>query len=196
MALPRSMATPRTLALDTKLRDAASGAMQQWPMPTIEDYTLIGAIVVLYSYAEFNLRRIAEALDYSDLLPEPWKGKAKDLELGQIEKAVRAAHVWSDQREVQSLQQLADLRPVRNMVAHFVVRRFPDDDAFLFAAKSAKDIRQVPGEDSDGSALSSVCERSEIIKVQKLVEQIQNWLAKVAPEFEERYGPPPQRNIV
>lgn len=189
MALPRSVESVRTLELKAKL-DAATTSLQKWPMPTMQDYTLIGAIVVLYSYAEFNLRRIAEALDYSNLLPKPWKGKAPRLDFAQIENAVRAAPVWSV-AEIQWLQNLADLRATRNLVAHFVVRRFPEDDAFLFVAKSAKDLKRVFGADVDTrEALTSICDCSQIIQVQRRVEEIQNWLSKVAPDFENKYGPP------
>jgi len=31
---------------------------------------------------------------------------------------------------------------MRNLIAHFAIRRFPNDDAFLFIAKSARDFKK------------------------------------------------------
>jgi hypothetical protein len=83
MSLPKNVETPRGLELQAKLKAAlaADPSFKDWPMPTKEDYVLIGGIVVLYSYVEFNLRRLAEAFDHSGLLPPPWKGRAMNLDV-------------------------------------------------------------------------------------------------------------------
>jgi hypothetical protein len=158
MALPKSVETPRGLELQAKL-NAADASMKDWPMPTKDDYLLVGGIVVLYSYVEFQLRRLAEVFDHANLLPNEWKGKAANLDIGQVEKAVAAAPVWAGP-DLETLRTLADLRPLRNLVAHFVVRRFPNDDAFLFVAKSAKDYKREFGtEPRLGVAMTAVVER-------------------------------------
>jgi hypothetical protein len=66
--------------------------------------------------------------------------KAGNLEVGEVEKAVRSATIWTDPSGQSALDRLAELRPLRNLVAHFIVRRFPEDDAFLFMTKSTRTI--------------------------------------------------------
>ena len=52
-----------------------------WPMLTRDDYVLVGNIVVLYSYMDLNLRRIAEVTDHAGILPPPWSGKVEKLNI-------------------------------------------------------------------------------------------------------------------
>ena len=88
MALPKSVVTPRGLEPMAKV-NAADPAIKDWPSPTNADCALIGGIVVMYSYVEFNLRRLCEALDRAGLLPIKFKGKSTKLDIGEVEKAVK-----------------------------------------------------------------------------------------------------------
>jgi hypothetical protein len=138
------------------------------------------------------LRRLAEAFDRADLLPRPWKGRAVDLNIGEVEKAVQAAPVWSGPADVEALQTLATHRRLRNLVAHFVVRRFPSDEAFLFIAKNAKDYeREFGAKPAPGVALTAVVGREQVVNAMGRIQHIQNWLAQVAVEFEKRLFPGP-----
>ena len=79
------------------------------------------------------------------------------------------------------------MRPMRNLIAHFIVRRFPEDDAFLFMTKSDKDYKRYYGtEPSPMVAMTAVIERKELVKVLKEVREIHKWLAVVAQESEVR----------
>jgi hypothetical protein len=55
--LPRNSETPRGLELE-KILKAAGPSMRSWSQPTKDDMVVIGGIVVLYSYVDFNLRRV------------------------------------------------------------------------------------------------------------------------------------------
>jgi len=194
MALPNTVETPRGLELQAKLKaaGAADQSLKDWPMPTKDDYVVIGGIVVLFSYVEFNLRRLAEAFDHAGLLPHPWMGRAMDLDIGQVERAVQAAPVWSGPADVEALKTLAELRRVRNLVAHFAVRRFPSDEAFLFVTKNAKDYEHEFGaKPAPGVAMTAVVEREQVVNALGHIQYIQNWLAQVVPEFEKRLFPAP-----
>ena len=139
----------------------------------------------MYSYVEFNLRRLCEALDRASLLLTKYKGKSTKLDIGDVEKAVREAPAWSDLTAHAALARLAELRPSRNLIAHFIVRRFPKDDAFLFMTKSDKDYKRYYGaEPSPMVAMTAVIERKELVKVLKEVQEIHKWLAVVAQESE------------
>lgn len=189
MALPRNVETPRTMELLAKVK-AAGNSVANWPMLTKDDYALIGGIVVMYSYVEFNLRRLAEAFDHAGRLPAKWKGRAMDLDIGQVEEAVQATPVWAGRDDVEALKALAALRPSRNLLAHFTIRRFPDDDAFLFVTKNAKDYERVLGrKPAKFMSMTAIVERDALLAVLKQTEHIHSWVAKVAAEFENRLLP-------
>jgi hypothetical protein len=50
MALPTSIETERTLYLQNILHSVPAEDLVNWPMPTRGDFTLIGKIIVHYSY--------------------------------------------------------------------------------------------------------------------------------------------------
>ena len=130
MALPKNVETPRGLELRAKLEAAiaAISVAQRLADATKDDYVVIGGIIVLFSYAEFNLRRLAEVFDHAGLLPRPWKDRAADLNIGEVEEAVQATPAWLlGPADVEALKTLAERRRLRNLVSHFVVRRFPND---------------------------------------------------------------------
>ena len=80
---------------------------------------------------------------------------------------------------------MEELRKFRNLVAHFAVRRFPDDDAFLFVAKSRRDFKRVFGADPPpGAALTSVADCAQVRNALKHVEHVQNWLAHATANLE------------
>ena len=193
MALPPNTETPRGLELQAKYKatEAADPSFKDWPMPTQDDFALIGSIVVLFTYVEFDLRRLAEAFDHAGLLPPPWKDRAMDLNIGEVEKAVQAAPAWGGPADVEVLKTLATHRRLRNLVAHFVVRRFPDNEAFLFLTNNSKDFEQVHGEKrAPGEAMTAVVEREQVVDALRGIASIRNWLAKVVIDFEKRFPPP------
>lgn len=190
MALPKSTRTPRLEELEAKLHSAPT-AMKDWPQPTKEDVLLIGGIVVLYSYVEFNLRRLVETFDHAGLLPEKWRGKALNLDLAEVEKAVQETPVWAGAHDVAALKELEQLRPLRNLVAHFAVSRFPEDDAWVFVTKNRRDYKYAVGKDvPPGVAMVAIVERDQIKTALRRIQHIHDWLAQVTPVFEKRLGPP------
>jgi hypothetical protein len=57
--------------------------------PTKEDLVLFGAYIALYSYIDFNLRRIVEALELVGELRGVGR-RAANLNMTEVENAVRA----------------------------------------------------------------------------------------------------------
>jgi hypothetical protein len=195
MALPKNNETPRGLELQNILK-TAEPSMQSWPQPTKDDFVLIGGIVVLYSYVDFNLRRLIDVFEYANLLPDKWKCRGAKLNAGEAAKAVRETPVWAGPDDVKALRELEDLRLLRNLVAHFAVRRFPNDDAFLFITKSAGDYKRVFGSEPElGVSMTAIVEREQVKGALRRIEHIHNWLALVAPDFEKRIGPPLKSNV-
>jgi hypothetical protein len=126
-----------------------------WPEATPLDYQHIGKLIVMFSYIDFNLRRMVEDWDDAGLLQPPRKGRSKKLRMAEVEVAVRSMVPWHE-NALGALNRITELRCLRNLVAHFAIRRFPEDDAFFFMGKSASDYRQIfGGEVEDGSMLTA-----------------------------------------
>src|ERR1700683_4352416 len=144
MALPKSVETPRGLELQAKLKAAiaADRSLKEWPMPTRDDYVVIGGIIVFFSYVEFNLRRLAEVFDHADLLPLPWKGRAVDLNIGEVARAVQAARVWAGPADVEALKRMA--RPV--------CKGFCRDRRLISLLQRIRPRRSATGQDGDARA--------------------------------------------
>jgi hypothetical protein len=83
------------------------------------------------------------------------------------------------------LKQLAYFRTVRNLVAHFAAKRFPNDDAFLFIAKSERDFkRQFPGVTTvSNMMLTIIVDASEVRHALEDVESLQIWLGTVTGQL-------------
>jgi hypothetical protein len=195
MALPKNSETPRGLELE-KILKAAEPSMRSWPQPTKDDIVLIGGIVVLYSYVDFNLRRLIDVFEYANLLPDKWKCRGAKLNAGDVAKAIQETPVWAGPNDVKALKELEDLRSLRNLVAHFAVRRFPNDDAFLFITKSARDYKRVFGSEPElGVSMTAIVECEQVKGALRRIEHIHNWLALVVPEFEKRIGPTLKSNV-
>jgi hypothetical protein len=152
----------------------------------------------MYSYIDLNLRRIAEATDQVGLMPTPWKGKVANLNITDTEKAILSLPEWSEQN-IYALTGITELRGMRNLAAHFAIRRFPKDEAFLFLTKSAKDFkREFGGDPEPGTLFTGVVDREQFKGAFKYVEGLQLWLAKATADAEKMIlratatPPPPQ----
>jgi len=190
MALPKNSDTPRGEEL-RKILQAAESSMRDWPQPNKNDIVIIGGIVVLFSYVDFNLRRLVEVFHYANLLPEEWKSKVSKLDSSQLARAVWETNVWAGPADVAALKELEELRLLRNLVAHFMVRRFPNDDAYLFVTKSAKDYKRAFGTEPElGVAMTAIIDCQQVKGALHRIEYLHNWLAKVVPAFEKQIGPP------
>lgn len=186
MALPKSTDTPRLRYLHALVQSATEGGWADWPMLNDRDYTQIGKIVVLYSYIDVNIRRIVEAAENAGCLNAPWKGSVRKLRIGEAEEAVLSLD-WSESNE-QALKHIADRRATRNLIAHFAVRRFPNDDAYLFFTKSDQDYKQLYGVDPEpGTVMTAVMECAQINDAFKHIQALQLWISKATAEAEKLF---------
>jgi hypothetical protein len=187
MALPTSIETERTLHLQQILREAPADAIAKWPMPLRSDYVLFGKIIVQYSFIDFYLYRFIEIYEMYKLLPKKWVGKTGKMPIGDVETIIQAAPDWSE-KNIYAFQLIKEFRKVRNLMAHFAIKRFPDDDAYLFITKSEKDFKKVLGfEPKSGQAMTGVADIAQTVKGQKRIEGLSSWLSKATEEVEDRY---------
>jgi hypothetical protein len=159
-------------------------AISDWPKLEKEDVLLIGRLVYLFNFVEVNLRRLVESWEEHGLLRVKINGRAKDLHIGVVDTIVQEMFPWPE-KELECLKQLAYFRTVRNLVAHFAVKRFPDDDGFLFIAKSERDFRrQFPDtESASNMMMTAVLDGAQLRDALEEVERLQSWLASVTSEL-------------
>jgi len=189
MALPESQETPRGRHLQDIVEKAAATDLAGWPMLNEKDYVLVGAFVVLFSYIDLNLRRVIEAFNHAGLLNPPWKARIGNLNSAEVADAIQSLPCW-DEPGRQALAEIEELRKFRNLVAHFAVRRFPEDDGFLFIAKSARDYKRQFGADPEpGAMLTAVVDCEQMRGALRHVEHVQNWLSTATANLEEHLDP-------
>jgi hypothetical protein len=187
--LPKNVETPRGLYLQTIVDNASATKLAGWPMLKNTDYVLVGGLVVLYSYIDLNLRRIIEVFHHAGLLMEPWGSKIDKLNAREVADAIQSLSCWHDE-DRKALKHIEEMRGLRNMVAHFAIRRFPSDDAFIFIAKSSGDFKRQFGTDPEpGAVLTAIVDCEQIRDVLKRVEHVQNWLALATPNLEKQLSP-------
>jgi hypothetical protein len=143
MALPKSIPTERTGYLQN-LVNSSPVAIANWPAPTKEDQALIGRLVMLCSYIDFNLRRMIEAFDHAKKLPAKWSGKSAKMALGDIETTLETMPDTSPEGAA-IFKRIRMVRTYRNMVAHLCIKRIPNEDALVFFTKSAGDYKRALG---------------------------------------------------
>jgi hypothetical protein len=106
--------------------------------------------------------------------------------MAQTEEAVQSLD-WSEQNR-EGLKKIEAFRGIRNMLAHFVPRRFPNDDALACLAISAKDFeRQLGRKPESGAILTAVLDIEQLKGAIRHIENVQLWLAKVTSEVELLY---------
>lgn len=187
MALPDNIETPRGRYLQDLLTAVTPEEFSAWPMLREKDYVAVGAIVVLFSYIDYNLRRLVEGYDSAGLLQPPWKGKSRKLNMADVAKAALAMLPWPDQN-LNALTRIEELRGLRNLVAHFAIRRFPNDDAFVFIGKSEKDYKKhFEGEQAPDVSVTAVLDGPILAGVVGELETLQNWLAKATADLERQF---------
>lgn len=183
------METPRGLYLQGILKAVSAEELSAWPMLKKEDYIAVGAIVVLFGYVDFNLRRLVETYDAAGLLQGNWKGKSKRLNMAEIAKAAATMLPWPDQNK-QAFERIEYLRALRNLVAHFAIRRFPNEDAFVFMGQSDKDYKKhFGGEAPPWVSVTAVLDAPILSGVIPELEGLQHWLARTTSDIEKQIEP-------
>lgn len=187
--LPKSSVTENGLRLRAIVDGTSAEDLAQWPMLSGDDYALIGGYIVLYSYIDFNLRRMVEAVEEAGELTFS-KGKAGLLTISDVERALQTVpEIYHGPNKI-AIDRIIDLRGMRNLMAHFSIRRFPDDDALLFVTRSFRDYKREFGKDpGPNEALTAITEVNQIREAQKEVERLLDWLSKATVQVENQWVP-------
>jgi hypothetical protein len=186
MALPPSVETERNRYLLGLVKSAPEPIIN-WPAPNKDDVLLIGKIILLYSYIDFNLRRMIEVLDHAKALPTAWLGKTAKMHLSDIETVLETAPDISPDNAL-ALRRIKEFRKLRNLLAHFAIKRFPTEDALVFVTKDASDYKKVLGAEPDpGVVMAAVAELRQVRDVCRMIEGIQHWLSSATNDIENAF---------
>jgi hypothetical protein len=182
--LPKSTVTPRLAELQQKLLKVTGKEIGGWPQVTRDDIVLVGCVIVLYSYIDMDLRRIVEAAENGGVLQAPYKGKIARMPISEAEKAVMSLPDWSPPNMV-ALNRIQEMRGLRNLFAHFAIRRFPNDDAFVLVTKSIADYkREFGSEPTAGEAMTAIIEVGQVKETIKEIQRVHTWLATATTKIE------------
>jgi hypothetical protein len=187
VALPKNTETPRTLELQAIVSAAHEKELEIWPVAKSADYAVIGQFITLFGYIDLNLRRIVEAAAAAGVLEEN-KTKACDLKIDKVETAIQSLPGMPVENK-RAIAYIKNLRLVRNLLAHFAVKRFPNDDAYCFLTKSAEDFREAMNVEPEPHVLmTAVLECKALNGALSEVVGLEKWLSYVAAELVKRFA--------
>lgn len=187
MALPKSTETPRTLELQSIVAATHEKELEMWPLAGNADYAVFGQYITLFGYIDLNLRRIVETAAAVGILNEN-KTKACDLKIDKVATAVQSLPGMPAENK-KAIGYLKSMRTLRNLLAHFAVKRFPSDDAYCFLTKSAEDFRSAMNVEPEPDVLmTAVVECKEVSRALSELVGLEKWLASVAAELVRQYA--------
>ncbi|WP_316169379.1 hypothetical protein [Bradyrhizobium sp. SZCCHNRI1058] len=182
MALPRASETERTVHL-RKIVESAENVVE-WPRLTDEDLLLFARIIHMYSSIDFLLRMTVEVMDQNGLVASEWRGRtAKISNMYELNRAICSGQFWNEGHR-SAFAAIEEHRRARNLVAHFIARRFPNENAFIFMTKSASDFKQVYGvHPSDGTMLYGVTDAEQLAGLIPVLKGILSWLSRLPKDL-------------
>jgi hypothetical protein len=186
MAIPAPLDATKIQYLQDIIDKCTAEDLGDFPMPTKDDFALIGALVVIYSYIDFNMLRIVGVMDQAQKVGEKYRGKTDKLRTYEIEEVVKSAD-WSE-KNLEALDRISELRLVRNLFGHFTIRRFPNHDAYFLTTKDARDFKKIfKRVPEKGIAMTVVMEAKQLKDAVKEAEQLVAWFSKAASGYEEQW---------
>lgn len=105
---------------------------------------VFGKIMWLFTAVDFVLRMTAEVMDDGGMLELPYKGKVRSLSIKRTTDAILSSEIWSAENRF-AFERINERRRLRNLIGHFIAKRFLQEEAFVFMTKSAGDFEQVYG---------------------------------------------------
>ena len=128
-----------------------------------------------------------EVLDHAKALPTAWLGKTARMRLSDVETVLETAPDISPNNAL-ALQRIKEFRKLRNLLAHFAIKRFPTEDALVFITKDSSDYKKVLGAEPDpGVVMAAVAELRQVRDVCRMIEEIQHWLSSATNDIENAF---------
>jgi hypothetical protein len=191
MALPPNNPTSELTALRQTIEKLSPEELSKLPYPLKSDYHLMGSFIQLSNYIELNLRRSADVFVRAGKIAPKQRSV---VPVGQILKDVQIAVSGLDPsiddilRAEKQLNEIALRLPLRNMLAHFAVRKALGHRAMVLLTRDERDAAQFQisyGTDGIGFALMMV---SDLREVASILSNVDKWLAAKTHEWAIRYA--------
>jgi hypothetical protein len=159
------------------------------------DFKVIGTLIQLHSFMDFNLRRALEIFHGAKMIPKKYQKLYPNLPdamlteaLGEIIKSmdpeienVELAQIW--------IEVINTARANRNLAGHFAAKRFPNHDVYVFVSKSNRDAKRFFGFDlADRQVHFSIVGRTEFAEAAQADKSALDWLVPKIPEWHKRYS--------
>jgi hypothetical protein len=164
-------------------------------LPTDADFALMGKFIQLYCYAEFNARRLADALSTKIRGLKSIKYyRLNDPDLLVHLRKIVDRDIWKPgvrSNVLTAIDILEMHRTHRHSFAHWVVRKHTEADVYVILSMNAGEAeKRDPGPHSDGTAKFGLMP-VEILKVElKKISEHGDYLAKLVAAIEaETFDP-------
>jgi hypothetical protein len=194
MALPREYLTDKMIELNKRISKMSPTELGALPPLTPEDNEMVGMFIQNFNFIDLNLRRALEIFEIGKILPTHARKTYPDIQdskLAGIAIEVIAVMNPSVEDVSNAKERLTEIdygRRVRNLLGHFAAKRFPGEEVFVFASKSARDARKALGRNlAHHHVQTAVAGRLEIRALTFRLSEHSLWLANRIPVWDERY---------
>jgi hypothetical protein len=195
MAIPPEYRTPEVERLEAIMKATPFEQIAQFPPPIRSDRELIGQYIITYNFIDLNLRRCVEVFARRDLLSDDHKKRPRNIPAGHLASAVRyvVERMQQDQEDIPAtldiLMAVDRGREMRNLLAHWGVKRFPTENAFVMMTKDGQDAKRSGRTLSELGLATVVVYVADVRRALADVSKRDYWLAQRTLAWIERYVP-------
>ena len=202
MALPKEVPADKIQKVDQALAKMSAAVKAALPSLDDEDFRLFGAISQHYCFLDLNLRRALEIMrlakrippEHLKQYPDYTDAALTDVLKGSVEKM--DSDVEDLEEALFRLEEIGRCRSYSGLIDQPRDKQgFPNEDIRVFMSKSDRDARKALGKSlPEHGVHMSVAGRSELFKLEELLNDHQAWLSKKIPEWDDRYLKREQRD--
>jgi hypothetical protein len=131
--------------LHRKIKEESDSFIASTENLTNDDYILIAKFIQGYCFADYNARRVLDALREAELGAR-WQssGRSQDAQIFSMlaDTAERLPHFEIQKSIIEAAKKIEEHREHRNMLAHLAARRIVDYDCFLLFSKNSKESKR------------------------------------------------------
>ena len=177
--IPPELRTAKGQLLAREL-DAAGAAAFNWLRPLPADFEQFGRIIQLSNAIDFNLRRAIAGFASARVLSYTGKKPYYLIPTNDLVSVIGSTLIsvrHSDSACVKMLQEIQLLRSYRNFFAHWVIVRFPVQDAFAFFTFDGVVVKKLGGVFVDDTAITASMYAEQIDAILSRVAASEKWIA-------------------
>jgi hypothetical protein len=196
MALPSEYLTPKMEATREKLSNLRLSELIALPPLTPKDSEMVGAFIQHFNFIDLNLRRAIEIFSIASLLPASAAKKYPNVNDAELANIVKAVFEQMDpateniEHGIKVLNAISHVRTYRNLMGHFAAKRFPGEDAIVFAGNRQLDAKKTSGRPLKRFHIQiAVAGRSELRNITLRLSELSDWVAHRIPIWHSRYIP-------